>query len=263
MRECHHSSTLGMTLFHSLFMSGHSKWANIRVRKGAQDAKRGKVYTRHARLIQIAAQRGGDPSSNATLRAAIETAKADSVPMANIERAIKKGTGELKGEAKMEELLYEAYGPAGTAYIIECLTDNRNRSAASVRLIVNKNGGHMADGRSVAWMFERKGVVVSQTATAPAQAALDELELELIDFGAEDFSFNDGILRVVTDVSNWSKIRDFLKLNNWEILSAGLSYVPKQKAPVSGEEDALKVQKFIEALEEDDDVSEVHTNAEM
>ncbi len=247
-------------------MSGHSKWANIRVRKGAQDAKRGKIFTRHARLIQIAAQRGGDPSSNTALRLAIDNAKAESVPNANIERAIKKGSGELKGAERMEEVIYEAYGPSGTAYIIECLTDNRNRTSSNVRTIIQKNGGHLADGGSVAWMFERKGLVVAERSdqqSVISDQQVEELELELIDFGASDFTYADGVLRVVTSVSDWKQISEFLKKNGWNILSAGLSYIPKQKAPVADEAVAKKVHDFIEVIEEDDDVSEVHTNADL
>lgn len=245
-------------------MSGHSKWANIRVRKGAQDAKRGKVFTRHARLIEIAARAGGgDPVTNAALRTAIDNAKEDSVPNANIERAIKKGTGETKGEA-MQEVIYEAYGPGGTAYLIECLSDNRNRTAANVRLAIGKQGGRIAEGGSVAWMFDRKGVVVAEfSGGVPSSDKVEELELELIDFGAEDFSVDDGVIRVITAVPDWNKIRDFLKQNGWSILSAGLSFVPKQKVLVDDAETVRKVGDFIERIEEDDDVSEVHTNAEV
>ncbi len=245
-------------------MSGHSKWANIRVRKGAQDAKRGKVFTRHARLIEIAARAGGgDPGSNAGLRTAIDNAKEDSVPNANIDRAIKKGVGETKGE-EMQEMLYEAYGPAGTAYIIECLSDNRNRTAANVRMAVSKQGGRIADGGSVAWMFERKGVVAAEfDPLAFPPAKLEEFELELIDFGAEDFSAGEGMMRVVTAAGDWPKLRDFLRQNGCKILSAGLSFVPKQRVPVTDEAAVTKVTGFMEAIEEDDDVSEVHTNAEL
>ncbi len=243
-------------------MSGHSKWANIRVKKTAQDARRGKVFTRHARLIQIAAQRGGDPATNTTLRLAVENAKADSVPTANIDRAIKKGSGALKGEGQMEEVVYEAYGPAGTAYIIECLSDNRNRTAANVRTAVQKHGGHLAEGGAVAWMFERKGLVVAERPGTVTQS-LEELELELIDFGADDIQEEEKILRVVTSVSDWKPISEFLKKNGWTILSAGLSYIPKQMAPVADEATAKKVHDFIEIIEEDDDVSEVHTNADL
>src|SRR3989338_1170062 len=137
-------------------MSGHSKWANIRVKKTAQDARRGKIFTRHARLIEIAARLGGgDSGTNTALRTAIENAKQDSVPNVNIERAMKKGTGENKGEA-MGEIIYAAMGPGGTAYLIECLTDNRNRTLSNVKLLIGKNGGSFADSASVLWMFARK-----------------------------------------------------------------------------------------------------------
>lgn len=245
-------------------MSGHSKWANIRIRKGAQDAKRNKIYTRHARLIEIAARGGGDPSTNTTLRAAVDNAKADSVPNANIERAIKKGSGELKGEA-MQEITYEAYGPEGTAYVIECMTDNRNRTIANVKLVLGKAGGRFAESGSVMWMFERKGSVTAVTSEklTTESGKLEELELELIDFGAEDFSYNDGHLRVITTMTEWTKMRDFLKNNGWTIESAGLSYIPKQKVPVADEATAERIHTFIEKIEEDDDVVEVHSNADL
>ncbi len=241
-------------------MSGHSKWANIRVKKTAQDAKRGKVFTRHARLIEIAARAGGgDSSTNNSLRTAIENAKEDSVPNVNIERAIKKGTGAIKGEA-MQEMVFEAYGPGGAAFIIECLSDNRNRTIANVKLLIGKHGGRMAEGGAVAWMFERKGLVVAEL---PAGVPVDDVELELIDAGAEDFSVEDNVIRVVTPMVGWAKVRDALKEKGASIDSAGLSYVPKQKAPVNDSVTADKVVAFIEAIEEDDDVAEVHTNAEI
>lgn len=243
-------------------MSGHSKWANIRIRKGAQDAKRNKIYTRHARLIEIAARGGGDPSTNTTLRAAVDNAKADSVPNANIERAIKKGSGELKGEA-MQEITYEAYGPEGTAYVIECMTDNRNRTIANVKLVLGKAGGRFAESGSVMWMFERKGLVEAVSNKQLAMSDVENLELELIDFGAEDFSYNEGHLRVVTAMTEWTKMRDFLKNNGWTIESAGLSYIPKQKVPVADEATAERIHTFIEKIEEDDDVVEVHSNADL
>lgn len=239
-------------------MSGHSKWHNIRVKKGAADAKRGKVFTRHAKLIEIAAQRGGEPSMNPALRTAIDNAKADSVPNANIERAIKKGSGELKGE-KMEEIVYAAMGPGGTAYLIECLTDNKNRTLSNLKTVINKNGGNFAESSSVLWMFARKGVVVAKGPTA----TLEEIELELIDFGAEDIDTDEDLLTVTTDMANWSQVRDFLKSNGYTIESAGLQFVPAQKVAVKDEETAEKVMHFMEVIEEDDDVAEVFTNAEM
>ncbi len=250
-------------------MSGHSKWANIRVRKGAQDAKRNKVYTKHARLIEMAARGGSDPGSNATLRAAIGSAKEDSVPNDNIERAIKKGSGELKGEA-MQEVIYAAYGPGGVACLIECLTDNRNRTTANLKSLVAKHGGNFAETSSVAWMFERKGSVVAATnekwkvdPSTSSGGKSDDLELELIDQGAEDVSINDGVIHVVTSGNDWTKVRDFLKQKGAEILSAGLSYIAKQKTAVTDLSVAEKLHQFVEAIEEDDDVSEVHTNAEI
>ncbi len=226
----------------------------------ASDAKKGKAYTKFARLIEIAAREGGgDPVSNIRLRALIDAAKSESVPNANIDRAIKKGTGALKGEA-MQEVTYEAYGPSGAAFIIECLTDNKNRTLGNVKLILSKNGGRFAESGSVMWMFERRGVVSGKWLVASDTQALGELELQLIDHGAEDFSTSDEFIQVVTDMTHWTGVRDFLKTQNFEIVSAGLQFIAKQTAPV----DSLTMQKIealIAALEEDDDVSEVHTNA--
>src|SRR3989338_4683340 len=177
-------------------MSGHSKWANIRIRKGAQDAKRGKIYTRHARLVEMAARTGGgDPFSNNALKNAIENAKIDSVPNANIERAIKKGTGALQGDA-MAEVLYAAMGPGGVACLIECLTDNKNRTINNVRTVIEKHGGRWTELGSVQWMFGRKGVVVAKKVDGKSDYGsglrrdelqiAEDLELKLIDAGAED-----------------------------------------------------------------------------
>ena len=241
-------------------MSGHSKWANIRVRKTAQDKVRGKIYTRHAKFIEIAARaKGGDPVTNPSLRTAIDNAKADNVPNANIERAIKKGTGDLKGE-QMAEIMYAAYGPGGVACLIECLTDNKNRTLTNLKTAINKHGGNFAESGSVLWMFERKGVV---TAKIPAGKNVEEMELELIDFGAEDIDATGDTLAVTTDAANWTKVRDFLKQNGFEVLESGQKYLPKQKMAVTDAETAQKLFHFVEIIEEDDDVSEVHTNADI
>ncbi|MBM3228079.1 YebC/PmpR family DNA-binding transcriptional regulator [Candidatus Peribacteria bacterium] len=237
-------------------MSGHSKWANIRIRKGAQDARRGKIYTRHARLIEMAARTGGgDPVSNNTLKNAIENAKIDSVPNANIERAIKKGTGELKGEA-MAEVLYAAMGPGGAACLIECLTDNRNRTINNVRSKIEKHGGRWTELGSVQWMFARKGVVIAKKTQWN-----DDLELRLIDAGAEDIDTSGETIDVITDPVCWMSVRDLLKSAGNEILTAGLGYISNQKAVMTDKDTAEKFQTFIDIIEEDDDVSEVHTNA--
>jgi YebC/PmpR family DNA-binding regulatory protein len=240
-------------------MSGHSKWHNIRVKKTAADKARGKVYTKHAKMIEIAAQRGGDPDTNTALKNAIAEAKADSVPNANIERAIKKGSGELKGE-KMEEVMYACMAPGGVACLIECLTDNTNRTLGNVKTIISKNGGAFTESASVLWMFARRGLVVAKKAGA---ANVEELELALIDFGAEDIDASDDTVTVTTDIAGWTKVRDFLKGNGWEILSAGLRYVATQKAPLPDEKAMEQLAEFVGLLEEDDDVSEVHTNADF
>ena len=225
----------------------------------ATDAKRGKTYTKYARLIEIAAREGGaDTSSNIRLRTLIEAAKTESVPNANIDRAIKKGSGELKGDA-MQELTYEAYGPSGSAFIIECLTDNRNRTLTNVKTALSKNGGRFAEQGSVLWMFERKGVVDAKF-PAGTEKMNDELELMLIDAGADDIQEHDGHARVLSDVSVWNSIRDALKAKHFEVEFAGMQFVPKQTAPVDAET-MEKVVALMDVLEEDDDVSEVHTNA--
>ncbi len=237
-------------------MSGHSKWHNIRVKKTAADKARGKVYTKHAKMIEIAAQRGGDPDTNTALKNAIAEAKADSVPNANIERAIAKGTG-VKGE-KMEEVMYACMAPGGVACLIECLTDNTNRTLGNVKTIISKHGGSFTESASVLWMFARRGLVVAKKAGA---ANVEELELALIDFGAEDIDASDDTVTVTTDIAGWTTVRDFLKQDGWEILSAGLRYVATQKAPLPDEAAMEKLAEFVGLLEEDDDVSEVHTNA--
>ncbi|MDD4628558.1 MAG: YebC/PmpR family DNA-binding transcriptional regulator [Candidatus Peribacteraceae bacterium] len=239
-------------------MSGHSKWANIRVRKTAQDAKRGKVYTRHARLIQIAAKGGGDPAMNPTLRTAIENAKIDGVPNANIDRAVKKGTGEIKGE-QMEVAHYAAYGPGNVALVIECLTDNKNRTVANIRSAIERHGGRWAESGSVLWMFEQKGIVVGKKNIV---ADKDSLEMKLIDAGADDIEWSDD---TTIDVSalHWPKIRDLLKADGFEIVDAGLKFVAKQKTSVPDAATAKRLMEMIELIEEDDDVSEVHTNADI
>ncbi len=238
----------------------------------ASDAKRGKAYTKFARLIEIAAREGGgDPLSNARLRSLIESAKAASVPNANIERAIKKGTGELKG-ARMEEVVYEAYGPEGSAFIIECLTDNKNRTLGNVKTILSKTGGRFAESGSVLWLFERRGSVVTQPPPsdlppkrhgekdAVLPTALSDIELSLIDCGAEDISEHDGSLTVISSMNDWPSVRDFLKSNHYEIDFAGIRFFPTQSVPV-GEEAMQSVHTLMDALEADDDVSDVHTNA--
>ena len=239
-------------------MSGHSKWSTIKHKKGAADAKRGKIFTKHAKLIEIAAREGGsgDPDMNSSLKAAIENAKAENVPNANIDRAVKKGSGELKGEATVA-IIYEAYAPGGAACIIECLTDNKNRTLSNVRSTIEKKGGKWAESGSVMFMFDRKGVVI-------ANGSLDEdTELELIDAGAEDIEQTDDIVSVTTDGASWTKVRDLLKEKGLEVQESGLKYVAQQEVAIEDAETAQKLLNFIQEIEADDDVSEVHSNADI
>jgi len=239
-------------------MSGHSKWSTIKHKKGAADAKRGKIFTKHAKLIEIAAREGGggDPDMNAKLATAIENAKADNVPNANIDRAVKKGSGDLKGDA-MAAIIYEAYAPGGAAVIIECLTDNKNRTLSNVRSTIEKRGGKWAESGSVMFMFGRKGVVIAKGSLT------DEAELELIDAGAEDIAKEDGMITVTTDAAGWNKARDVLKNAGCDVQEAGLKYVAAQDVSIADVESAQKLMDFIEAIEEDDDVADVHTNADI
>lgn len=250
-------------------MSGHSKWANIRIRKGAQDAKRSKIAARHARLIEMAARvKGGDPMTNSALKHAIEIAKADSVPNANIERAIKKGTGALQGEM-MAEVLYAAMGPGGVSCLIECLTDNKNRTINNIRSTIEKHGGRRTELGSVQWIFARRGVVIAKQTQRPVNGSpkgkdwSDDLELKLIDAGAEDIDVSGETIDVITDPARWMPMRDLLQSAGCEIISAGPSYVANQKTAVNDVATMKQLQSFIEIIEEDDDVSEVHTSAEI
>jgi len=239
-------------------MSGHSKWSTIKHKKGAADAARGKVFTKHAKLIEIAAREGGgsDPTMNAALKAAIDNAKAENVPNANIDRAVKKGSGELKGDATVG-VIYEAYAPGGTALIIECLTDNKNRTLPNVRTIIEKRGGKMAESGSVMFLFTQKGVIQTQGTMN------DDLELALIDAGAEDIEVNDDGISITTDVNTWTTARDTLKTAGHTIQEAGMRFVPLQEINIEDLESAQKLMDLLEAIEEDEDVSDVHTNADI
>lgn len=242
-------------------MSGHSKWNSIRHKKGSADAKRGKIFTKHAKLIGIAAREGGDsdPEMNSQLKTAIENAKVDNVPNTNIERAIKKGTGELKG-AQTEAVMYAGLGPKNVALLIEGLTDNKNRTLSNLKVIIGRKGGKWAELSSVQWMFEQKGVVV---ACVQDGTKSEELELELIDAGAEDIEYSNNILTVTTAADNWPKVRDFLKKQGFNIEEAGLKYVAKQEVLLTEQEAAQKLMELVEAIEEDDDVTDVYTNADI
>lgn len=239
-------------------MSGHSKWATIKRKKGALDAKRGKMFTKLIKELTIAAREGGgDPGANPRLRLAVDNAKAANMPQDNIERAIKKATGELEGVTYLE-LTYEGYGPAGVAMLVEVATDNKNRIVAEVRHLFSKYGGSMGETGSVAWMFDRKGVI-----SLPKQGKSEDDVMEIIlDAGAEDLQSDDEFFEIQTPLESFEPVRKSLADKELSIENASLQWIAKNTVPVSGDE-AEKVMKLIEALEDNDDVQNVFSNADI
>lgn len=241
-------------------MAGHSKWANIKHKKGAADAKRGKVFTKHAKLITIAARDGGgDPDMNPGLRTAIANAKADNVPNANIDKAIKKGTGEDKDGAEFKELMYEGFGPAGTTLYVQVVTDNSNRSFTNVKTAFNKNGGNMGEAGTVAYMYNKKGMILAKA----GEMSDDEAELAAIDAGAEDLSKEEDVFEVITEFEQLSAVRDALEKAGFEIQKVEITYLPKMPIEIGTLEDAKKVLNLVEAIEEDEDVTDVFGNFDI
>ncbi len=239
-------------------MSGHSKWSTIKHKKAAMDAKRGKLFTRLAREITIAAREGGgNPEVNLRLRLAIDKAKAANMPKDNIERAIKRGTGELKGEA-LEEILYEAYAPHGVALMIQVLTDNRNRSVAEVRRVLTRQGGTMAEAGAVAWQFERKGYIAISPNGGDPEAVFEAA----VEAGAEDVIISDDMIEVFALPEDFQQVRQALEDLGVKFETAELSLVPKNTLQL-GEEETLKVMGVITALEELDDVQQVYSNLDI
>lgn len=239
-------------------MSGHSKWATIKHAKGAADAKRGQLFTKFIKEISIAARMGGgDPAANPRLRTAILKARAANMPKDNIERAIKKGTGELGG-ATYEEKLYEGYGPGGVAILVEVLTDNNNRAAANVRNIFSKSGGNLGATGSVAYMFNRKGVIEYDAEVVNEDEVMDAA----LEAGADDIVTEEGIITVTTDPASFESVLEVLQGKGYESVSAEVAMVPDMYSAVDNET-ATKLQKLIDRLEEDDDVQNVYTNADF
>ncbi|HOT61900.1 MAG TPA: YebC/PmpR family DNA-binding transcriptional regulator [Treponemataceae bacterium] len=239
-------------------MSGHSKWATIKHAKGAADAKRGQMFTKFIKEISIAARMGGgDPNANPRLRTAILKARAANMPKDNIERAIKKGTGEL-GAATYEELTYEGYGPGGVAILVEVLTDNKNRAAANVRNLFSKNGGNLGATGSVSYMFNRKGVI-EYDAEAVNEDTIMEVGLEA---GADDVGNEDGVITVTCDPTSFESVLEALQAKGFESLSAEISMVPDTYSELDVDT-TRKVLKLVEKLEEDDDVQNVYTNLDI
>jgi YebC/PmpR family DNA-binding regulatory protein len=235
-------------------MAGHSKWANIQHRKGRQDAKRGKLFTKAAKEIIIAAKSGGDPVSNSRLRAAIAAAKTVNLPKDKIEAAIRKGTGQEAGGEFME-ITYEAYGPGGVAVVIEVATDNKNRTVAEVRHILTKHGGSLGENGCVGWMFERKGVIILDKAKY-AEEAVMEAALEA---GADDVQDEDDTWAIHTAMADFNTVRDALEGAGVEMLSAELSMIAANAVGVDAET-GRKLVKLMDALDENDDVQKVHAN---
>jgi len=239
-------------------MSGHSKWATTKRKKAVIDSKRGKVFTKLIKEITISAREGGgDPVGNPRLRLAIDNAKAANMPADNIERAVKKATGELEGQT-YSELTYEGYAPAGIAILVDVATDNKNRTVAEVRHIFSKHGGSMGESGSVSWMFNKKGVI-----TLPIQGKTEDEIMEIIiDAGADDMQTEEEFYEVQSSLENFEKVRKALLDKKIIVENASLQWVAKNTITIKGE-DAEKVIKLIETLEDNDDVQNVFTNADF
>ncbi len=239
-------------------MSGHSKWATIKRKKAATDSARGKVFTKIIKEITIASRDGGgDPDANPRLRLAIQTAKGNNMPQDNITRAIKKGTGELEG-VRYEEITYEAYAPGGIAVIIESVTDNKNRTVAELRHLISKKNGNLAESGSVSWMFERKGVVNVEKENVKE----DDLMEVILDAGADDLKTDGEYFEVIAPIESFEKVRKAIEDKSYKIESASLQYIAKDLVAVDSK-NADEVIRFIEAVEENDDVQNLFTNADF
>ena len=237
-------------------MSGHSKWANIKNRKGKQDAAKGKVFTKMAKYIAVAAREGGsDPEMNAKLRDAVAKAKAANMPNDNIDRAIKKGAGELQG-AVYEEITYEGYGPSGVAVIVQCLTDNKNRTAGDVRHAFDKNGGNLGTSGCVSFMFTKKGRIMIEKSDVIDE---DELMMVALDAGAEDMETSDEGYEISTTPEDFASVMDALRDNGIEVLSGEVAMIPSTETSLS-EEDAKKMEKMLDMFDDNDDIQEVWHN---
>ncbi len=241
-------------------MSGHSKWANIKHKKAAKDAKKGKIFTRIAKEITIAAREGGggDPEMNPRLRLAIQNAKSVNMPSDNIKRAIQKGTGEIEGAA-YEEIVYEGYAPMGVAVIVETVTDNRNRTFSELRSQFGKLGGNLGEPGSVAWNFDRKGVIVIKTDGKTE----DELLEHVLESGAEDLEFDEESSRIICAFEDLIKCNKYFEDNKFIVEESKFEYIPKTYINITELNDARKIIKFMEAIEDLDDIQNVYGNYEF
>ncbi|HEX3568171.1 MAG TPA: YebC/PmpR family DNA-binding transcriptional regulator [Candidatus Saccharimonadales bacterium] len=236
-------------------MSGHSKWSTIKREKGAKDAARGAIFTKLSNAIAIAARAGADADMNFALRLAIDKAKAANMPNANIQRSIDRGSGKLGG-AEIQEVTYEGYGPGGVGIIVECATDNTNRTYPEVRLAFSKHGGNLAEKGAVAFQFERKGMV-------RVKATGDGLMMQAIEAGADDVQEEGDESVIYTDAKELAKVRDALKSAGLEITEAELTYIPTNMVEVEDKETAGKIMRLMDALEEQDDVVNTYTNFDI
>jgi YebC/PmpR family DNA-binding regulatory protein len=241
-------------------VSGHSKWSSIKHKKGAADTKRGKLFSKLARAIIVAAKEGGgDPANNLALQNAIEKARSYSMPKDNIDRAIAKGTGEGGDGTAYETVVYEGYGPEGVAVIVEALTDNRNRTASDVRHAFTKHGGSLGTTGAVAWQFERRGVVV-----VPAEGVdEEELFLAAADAGADDVEADGDVFQVTSATESLAAVREAIEAAGFTVESAELSMVPKTTVAVADESAAKSVMRLIDTLEDNDDVQDVYANFDI
>ena len=240
-------------------MSGHSKWHNIRLRKGKQDAVRGKLFTKMAREIIVAAREGGgNPDTNLALKLAVQKAREVSMPQDNIKRAIQRGTGETGEATNFEEIIYEGYGPAGVAVMVSCLTDNRNRTVAELRNIFTKTGGNLGESGCVSWLFEKKGLVQISSDVAEEDAVI----LATLDAGAEDVQVDDDSYEVITAPESFEDVKNAIQEAEIEMAMSEISMIPQTNVKVDGKE-AHQVLRLMEALEEYDDTQKVYSNFDI
>ena len=239
-------------------MAGHSKWANIRHRKGAQDEKRGKIFTKLIKEITISSRLGGgDVDSNPRLRKAVANAKSNNMASEKIEKAIKKGTGELEG-VNYEEVTYEGYGPGGVAIMLDAITDNKNRTVADIRHILSKFGGNLGENGSVSWMFDKKGQIILNGDVGDDETVFDAA----LEAGADDFEVDDDLFTITTDFSSLFDVRDNLDANGYHVRSMEIEMVPKSYQSLKGKE-AEAVLQLMEALDDHDDVNKVYSNFDL
>lgn len=238
-------------------MSGHSKWAQIKRQKGAADAKRGQLFTKLGREIAVAAREGADPAANARLRLAVQRARDANMPLDTIERAIKRAAG-AGDAANFQEISYEGYGPHGVAILVDALTDNRNRAAAEIRSVFNRNGGNLGESGSVRWLFDPKGIITVETGGKDP----DEIALIAIDAGAEDVQVDDGLLEVYTEPAQLEQVREALEQEGIDVSSSETAMVPKTTVPLD-QQAAEQTMRLIERLEDLDDVQNVYSNSDV